>query len=113
MQYTVRTTIGADADTVWAVVEDLSAWPTWTPTFESVGSPGVRPALGLAVSVKQPGRRAVVYTVDRLEPGRRFRWSAQSPGVRQWADHVVTPVDAGSCQVELTFSMTGWLGLPM
>jgi len=41
MKYVVRTGVGADAGTVRALVDDLSAWPTWTSTFETVDTTGM------------------------------------------------------------------------
>lgn len=109
MHYATRIEV-ADAETVWSVLADLSGWPSWTPTFEKVTPAGAEPVEGQRVTVKQPGRRAVVYTIERVDPGHSFRWGAQSVGCYQWADHVIARQPSGTAVVELSFSMTGWIG---
>src|SRR3954453_704830 len=65
---------------------------------------------GTRARIKQPGRGAVTYEVQELEPGRRFQWGSRGAGNDQRADHVVEPTGPESCAVTLTFEMTGLLG---
>ncbi|WP_375493731.1 SRPBCC family protein [uncultured Jatrophihabitans sp.] len=110
MQYRVDVRLAVPAERAWAQLADLSAWPAWTPTVESLDSATPRPQVGTAVTIKQPGRKPAHYVIDVVEDGRRFRWGSDRGGVRQAADHVVEPDSAVACTVTLTFTMTGPLG---
>jgi carbon monoxide dehydrogenase subunit G len=109
MRYERTVEVPASSEAAWQVLQDVESWPSWTPTFEQVALEGpLQP--GSTVRIKQPGRGAVTYEVQVLEPGRRFQWGSTAPGNRQRADHVVEPTGADSCTVTLTFEMSGWIG---
>lgn len=111
MRYETHVRVDASARTVWALLADLGGWPRWTPTVTAAEVHGAAElAVGTPVTLTQPGRRPTTYTVDTVEPGRRFRWSRSAGGVRQWADHVVRPDGADRCEVVLTFAMEGPAG---
>lgn len=111
MRYATNVRVDAPPAAVWAVLADVGGWPQWTPTVTAVETGGAGLAVGTTVTVSQPGRRPTAYTVDTLEPGRRFRWSRIAGGVRQWADHVVRPLPGSEgCEVDLTFAMEGPVG---
>jgi uncharacterized protein YndB with AHSA1/START domain len=98
--------VPASAEATWQVLQDVESWPSWTPTFQEVELQGPL-AEGSKVRLKQPGRGAVTYEIQVLEPGRRFQWGSSGPGNAQRADHVVEPTGPDSCTVTLTFEMTG------
>lgn len=104
--------VPATAAATWAVVEDVESWPGWASTFEAVELAGPM-QVGTGVTITQPGRGRLAYTVLELEPGRRFVWGRRTALVDQWADHVVEPTGADRCRVTLVFSMSGPLGTPV
>jgi uncharacterized protein YndB with AHSA1/START domain len=109
VRYERTVEVPASADATWQVLRDVESWPSWTPTFEQVDLRGPLEE-GTEVRIKQPGRGAVTYEVQALEPGRRFQWGSTGPGNEQRADHIVEPTGPDSCTVTLTFEMTGWVG---
>ena len=90
MEYTTTVSVHASAEQAWTTLAALRDWPQWTPTVESLQTASDRPEIGQQVAMKQPGRRVAHYTIDVVEPGRRFRWGSDRRGVRQSADHAVT-----------------------
>lgn len=110
MQYMTTRHVPVAAERAWAILADVRRWPDWTPTVTAVTAPSEALTHGQRVTITQPGRRPVHYTVEHLEPGHRFRWGSDHAGVRQWAEHRVTPDGDQRCTVELTFAMTGPLG---
>lgn len=113
MRYHTTVAIPVPAARAWQALAAIPDWPNWTPTVTAIavdGAPGAAPEVGWAVTIKQPGRGAVEYRIDVVEPGRRFRWGNAKFGVRQSADHVVVPDGEQACTVELTFAMEGPLG---
>lgn len=110
MRYEKQVMISVPAAEVWTVLADVGSWPVWTPTVTCVQAPPGVLAEGSEVSIKQPRRRPVRYTVTRLEERRSFRWGRSSGGVAQSADHVIEAFGPGACRVTLTFEMSGPLG---
>jgi uncharacterized protein YndB with AHSA1/START domain len=108
MRYERTIEVPASAASTWQVLQDVESWPTWTPTFQQVDLEGPL-AEGTKVRIEQPGRKAMTYVIQALEPGRRFQWGSTGPG-HDRADHVVEPTGPDSCTVTLTFEMTGWVG---
>jgi hypothetical protein len=111
MHYSTRISLPVPAHRAWLVLADVRNWPSWTPTVDSVSGDTLE--VGAVMRIEQPGRRVAAYTIDLLEPGRRFRWGSDRLGVRQSADHIVTPVGDTACTVELSFTMDGPLGAPI
>ena len=67
--------INAPADTVWAILTDLSQFAAWNPFIpEAEGE--IREGARLKVRIAPPGGKAMTFkpTVTRVEPGRAFRW---------------------------------------
>jgi uncharacterized protein YndB with AHSA1/START domain len=109
--------IAAPPEKVWAVVEDVEKWPSWTPTMRSVRPTRPGPlGVGSTLEVEQPRLPKATWTVSELVPGRSFTWVTRGPGVRSIGEHEITPSATGS-SVRLTFTQTGPLGsllaLPM
>lgn len=63
--------IAAPPETVWAVMADLSAWPTWNADVRSM-------SFG-----------------DRLEPGSRFRWKSGGASLVSTLQAVEAPHELG------------------
>jgi uncharacterized membrane protein len=101
--------IGAPIFTVWAVTEDICAWPAWSPTITSVRrmTPGpVGP--GAAFLVRQPLQRAAVWTITDLVPGHLLSWERAWRGTTLRATHMV---DAEGTRARSTLTLeTDWTG---
>jgi uncharacterized protein YndB with AHSA1/START domain len=63
--------ISAPPETAWAVIADLSAWPTWNPDVRSMAFDG------------------------RLEPGATFRWKSGSASLASTLQVVEAPGEIG------------------
>ena len=111
MKYSTTLDLRVPAERAWKVLSDIRHWPEWTSTVESIDTEPGPVHVGQAVAVKQPGRRVAHYQIDLVETGSRFRWGSNKGGVRQAADHRVTPTGPNSCRVMLTFGMSGPLGV--
>ena len=101
--------IAAPTETVFAVLQDVERWPTWTATMLNVkrtDSGALK--VGSRARVQQPKLKAALWTVSTLEPGRNFTWGTRSLGLRMDAAHLVEPTDRG-CRVTLSFEVSGWL----
>lgn len=105
-----RIDIACAPEHVWDVVADVVRWPQWTPSITQV-EPLDRPelAIGHRYRIRQPGTRAMVWTVTRLEPGSAFWWATGRSGTGVEARHAVAPVPAGS-RVHLQLGFSGPLG---
>lgn len=107
MRYTTTRRIAAPIDAVWAVLEDVERWPTWTPTVRTATllDPGpLRP--GTRVRLDQPRLPTVTWTVDRVDEGRSFSWVSGGRVALSRGDHRLTP-DGDTTQLELVFEQHG------
>ena len=83
MRWTHSVSIDAPAAVVCALTTDVAGWPRLSPTMQSVQRLDEGPLrVGSSARIKQPGQRAVVWTVTRLEPGREFSWHTVRRGCR-------------------------------
>jgi hypothetical protein len=76
--FTVRTSIRATPERVWALLTDAARYVRWNNTVQSVDG---RIALGERVTVHpkiNPGR-AFPVTVSEFQPARRMVWSGGMP----------------------------------
>ncbi|MEU7813294.1 SRPBCC family protein [Pseudonocardia sp. NPDC049154] len=104
--------VAAPPDRVWAVLEDVEAWPASTPSMSSVRRTvdgGLR--VGERIRVRQPRLPPAVWTVTRVEPGRSFTWTSRAPGLHSVGDHEIRPGTDG-CTLVLRFAQTGPLAGP-
>src|SRR5690606_31949767 len=105
-----RIDIACPREHVWRVVGDVVRWPQWTPSITQVEPLDRRDlAIGHRYRVRQPGMRAMVWTVTRLEPGAAFSWATGRFGIGVEARHAVAPAPMGS-QVCLQLAFSGPLG---
>lgn len=100
--------IHAPVSTVWGLTIDVESWPRLTPsTMTSVERTDSGPLLvGSAATVKQPGQKATVWTVQELTPEQLFAWSATVYGVTMTARHELSPEGSG-CRNRLSIEMSG------
>ena len=102
-----RVEIAAPAARVWELTEDVERWPETTPTMTSVERLDEGPlAIGSQARIKQPAQRARVWTVTRLEPGRRFAWATRAMGMGMEGGHLIEGDDR-SCTNTLTLDVSG------
>jgi uncharacterized membrane protein len=107
MQLVDRVEIAASAEAVWALTVDVEGWPAITPTMTSVERLDDGPlAIGSQARIKQPGQGTRVWTVTKLEPGRRFAWATTALGLTMEGAHLIEG-EGPSCTNTLTLDVTG------
>jgi uncharacterized membrane protein len=107
-----ETTRHIDAPTrkVWDVLFDVTRWPDWTPTIDSVERLDEGPfRVGSRARVRQPRLPQASWEVTRVVDGRDFTWEARGPGLKTIARHEVVPDGTGS-RVTLSIQQTGPMG---
>lgn len=108
MQYLVTEEIDAAPDAVWDVLIAVTEWPTWSPTTDAVRRLDQGPfGFDSAAELRQPRLPRNVWRVTEFEPGRRFEWTARSPGVEVRGDHLVEPLDDGRSRLTLRIDSSG------
>jgi hypothetical protein len=109
--YQSSITIDAAPESVWKVLSAIVAWPRWLPTVLSVEALDADVLeVGRRFKVLQPRLRPTIWTVSRIEPGRRFEWQAASPGMLMVADHQLQALAPGRTSVLLRFEFRGIAG---
>jgi hypothetical protein len=112
----VSTSVSAPVERVWQTIMDVERWPEWTASVTSIEKlePGEL-KVGSKVRIRQPKLPPTVWTVSRLEPGRRMEWEAKAPGSHTIAWHVAEPAADGTSRAILGidqrgvfFKLTGW-----
>jgi uncharacterized membrane protein len=102
--------IDAPPAQVWPVMYDVTRWPEWTPTIETVERLDGGPLqVGSRTTVRQPKLPKATWEVSEVVDGRSFTWEAAGPGMRTVARHEVVPDGAGS-RVTLSIEQTGPMG---
>lgn len=115
IEETVR--IAAPIERVWAETLDVTRWPEWTPTMESVELLDDAPvAVGSRVRLKQPDNAAAVWTVTRIDAPECFEWETRALGMRVVARHVhrraIDATGSEGTEVDLVIDVSGptaWL----
>jgi uncharacterized membrane protein len=107
-------TIDRPPEVVWKVYSDIASWPEWTQSVTSAALDPEGPlAIGSRASIKQPRLPRVEWTVTALRPDRSWMWESKAPGATTVATHVLTPLDDGRTQVELSIDQRGVIGRPI
>ncbi len=107
MRFEDTIAIAAPAERVWALTEDVEAWPTFSPTMTRIELVSPRPiTVGSSARVKQPAQRAAMWTVARFDEGRAFAWQTKAMGMSMVGSHEITPSATG-CVNRLVLELTG------
>lgn len=93
-EMTVATT--APREQVWAVLTDLSGWPSWTGSVSEVAVESDELAVGTEARVTQPGLPATAWTVTEVTPGRAFTWQSRHDGIVTTATHEIRETEGGT-----------------
>jgi len=112
MRHHVTVRIAASPADVWAVLADVLAWPTWTPTVTSVAALSRALDVGSRYWVKRPGALPAVWEVTDCVPEESFAWATRIAGSRIAAGHRLAGDGAGST-VTITLDHTGGLAGPL
>ena len=101
--------IAAPPEAVWAVVEGVERWPSWTVTMTSVERLDSGPfRVGSRARVRQPRLLPATWTVTQHDPPHAFTWETTSPGLRMVAGHRVEAIPGGA-RVTLEVNSSGLL----
>lgn len=108
--FTTTTHIATPPERIWPVLFDVTRWPEWTPTVDSVERLDDRPfTVGSRARIRQPKLPPAVWHVTEVADGRSFTWQATGPGLRTTGRHEVLP-DATGSTVTLSIEQAGPLG---
>ncbi len=114
MQFEISADVAAPAETVWAVLAEVEAWPTLSESMTSVEwFTGHRVETGNSARIVQPGLRPALWTVTSVEPGASFTWQASAGGVTTVGTHAVAPTAAGRARLVLGIAQRGALAGPV
>ncbi len=99
--------INAPSEVVWELVTDVTSWPEYMPTVQSVERLEEGPLrLGARALIKQPGQQRALWTVTEFTPGHTFTWESRRQGVMMTGSHRVEADDAGT-RSTLVLTMSG------
>ena len=107
MEWTHTQTIDAPTERVWELATDVTAWPEYMPTMQSVERLEEGPLrLGATAMIKQPGQRRALWTVTEMTPGHTFSWESRRRGMTMTGHHRVE-AEGAATRSTLTLTMTG------
>jgi hypothetical protein len=78
MRFATRIDIHARPETVWKVLTELVAYPTWNTTVDKVEGT-IAPGQKLTIHAKIAPGKAFPVKVTALEPPRRMVWTGGAP----------------------------------
>lgn len=115
MRFETTVPIAADPRTVWRTWTDVEHWPDWTPSVLKAKRLDTSAEFGVGsrARLKQPGMRAMTWTVTESVPGRSFIWRSATAGVRLLAGHVLEPAPGDLVTARLRFELAGPLAAPV
>jgi uncharacterized membrane protein len=91
------TVIGASPDLIWRLTTEVTEWPTFMPTVQSVTLLDPAPLrVGSSARVKQPGQSPAVWTVTTLTPTTEFTWETTRMGLRMIGRHRLAATPDGT-----------------
>lgn len=97
MKLEETTVIAASAAAVWAVYEDVEAWPEWTGAIVAAKALDANSlAIGHRFRLEQPRIGELMWEITELEPGVSWKWLHHSPGGSTEAWHELTESDEGT-----------------
>ena len=107
MEWTHTQNIDAPPEVVWELATDVTSWPEYMPTVQSVQRLEDGPLrLGASALIKQPGQRKALWTVTEFTPNHTFSWVSQRRGMAMTGSHRVEPEGPGT-RSTLTLAMSG------
>lgn len=86
--------ISAPPEMVWAVIADLSAWPTWNSDVKSMAFDG-RLEPGSTFRWKS-GSASLVSTLQVVEAPREIGWTGKTMGIKAVHIFEFEPMDGGT-----------------
>ena len=109
-RYRTSIDINAPAERVYAVMIDIDRWHEWTGSITSIRRlDGAAFIVGTRAMVRQPKLPPAMWTISKIEPGRRFEWINAAPGLKVTGHHSVEPTPTGS-RATLALSYAGLFG---
>jgi hypothetical protein len=109
-RFTISIDINAPAARVYDVMIDIDRWHEWTPSITSIRRlDGTAFEVDKRALIKQPKFPPAMWTLSRIEPGRRFEWVNKAPGLKVTGHHSVEPTAMGS-RATLALSYEGLFG---
>ena len=86
--------IGAAVDKVWRTIENVAAWPDWTPTVSSAQALTEGPfGVGSRFALKQPLQPRAIWEVTACTPHESFAWEQIEPRKLFRATHQLDAVE--------------------
>lgn len=101
--------INANPANVWQIMSDVSRWPEWTPSIESVDQISADMAIGSEAVVKAKGTPRAKWRVTEWNPGQNFTWVTSVRGAKTVGEHVIAPNGEGRSKVTLAIEVQGLL----
>lgn len=109
-RYSTSIDINAPAERVYDVMTDIDRWHEWTPSISNIRRlDGAAFEPGKRVMIRQPKLPPAMWTISKIEPGRRFEWVNKAPGLRVTGHHAVEPM-ANASRATLALSYEGVFG---
>lgn len=102
--------INATPARVWQVMADVSKWPEWTSSIESVEGAPATMAVGSTAAVKAKGTPRATWTVTEWNPGQNFTWETSVRGSKTIGEHIIEPNGEGKSRVTLAIEVKGLMG---
>jgi uncharacterized membrane protein len=114
MEIKVSSEVNAPVETIWSIFENVTRWPRWVPSFESIRAlHEEKLRLGSTFSIKQRGMPWLEWKIIQIEIGKSFAWECRKPGVTMRGEHCLRSISAEKSSIALVFSQTGVLGTPI
>ncbi|MGA8115941.1 MAG: SRPBCC family protein [Actinocatenispora sp.] len=114
MRFETAVDIAADPLRIWKAWTEVETWPEWTASVSWVERlDDTEFGVGSRARLKQPGLRALVWTVSESEPGRSFVWRTRTSGIDLIAGHYLEDGPDLRVHARLTFEQSGLLAVPV
>jgi carbon monoxide dehydrogenase subunit G len=101
--------INANPARVWQIMSDVSKWPEWTPSIESVDQIASNMAIGSEAVVKAKGTPKAKWRVTEWNPGQNFTWVTSVRGAKTVGEHIIQPDGEGRSKATLAIEVKGFM----
>ena len=89
--------IDASPEKVWEITLDVESWADHVASIEWIERLDRGPVtLGSRARIKQPGLRALVWTVSQLDREKTFAWGTRVLGMSMTGGHHLEPNGSGT-----------------